>query len=81
MGQIGDIYRKRVGEMIDRISDNGVLELTMADIRQGIRFDDATASDIRYSMEPMSRANIALLFHESRVKVLKARIRLEMVNA
>jgi hypothetical protein len=67
------LYRQRVGELINKISPNGVLELTMEDMCPGTKLETAERTDIRYSLEPIARAAIVILVDEGRIKILKAR--------
>jgi hypothetical protein len=65
--------RQKEADMIARIDANGLLALTMEDIRRGVTFEEATARDVRWSVLPVYRASYITLQHDGYMKVLKAR--------
>ena len=57
--------------LMDRIDENDVLKLTMADIRAGATFESADHYDVRWSMRPVARARVVILEHEGDSRILK----------
>ena len=67
------ILEKR-DEMLARIDENGILSLTMEDIRTDVHFEDAQVDDIKYSVVPAHRARRIVLSHRGEMRFLKDRI-------
>lgn len=65
------LFHGTIQEMLDRIDANGVLILTMADIRYGVKFDAAKLTDIKYSARPAERARYIYLVDGDRKRTLK----------
>lgn len=59
--------------LLARIDDDGLLRLTMDDMRPGTSFEGAGCCDLRFSVVPVYRASKIILEHEGQERVLKDR--------
>lgn len=65
--------QRQCHKMLARIDENGVLKLTMGDIRRNVSFEEACVYDISGSVIPIYEARKVILSHEGRKKLLKNR--------
>jgi len=68
---IWDMREKREA-MMRRIDENGLLSLTMKDMKRGTKFESATLNDIGCSHKPGHAAKHVVLFDGNRMKILKS---------
>jgi len=71
LGRLLERIHEKREEMLARIDESGLLELTMADIRPGVSFENAQCYDIKYSFVPVYSARKITLSHEGRTRILK----------